>query len=97
LHPTLLHDDASFTLLGVMGGGAGDAHASVSVLTLSADGRMQNGLTRTVVSPVTLVASPEGAGYMGESLGVAQADGILWAAATDNASGECHVALVQVR
>jgi hypothetical protein len=96
LHPTLLHDASSFTLLGVMGSGLGDAHASVSVIKLGADGRMQNGLTETVIAPVTMDVARDGAGYMGDSLGLAHAAGATWTAIVDNATGESHVALVRV-
>jgi hypothetical protein len=80
----------------VLGGAIGDAHASASVIVLSADGRSQNGLTRTAVSPVTLVVSPEAGGAMGDSLGLVEVSGAPWAAVADNASGESHVALVRV-
>ncbi len=96
LTPTISHEAASFTLLAIMGSAAGDAHASASVVMLTADGRSQNGLTRTVISPVTMVTSRDGAGSMGESLGVVQVDGTTWSAVTDNASGESHIALVRV-
>lgn len=96
LHPAIVHGGAGFTMLAVMGGGLSDAHASTSVIVLSADGRSQNGLTRTVIAPVTLVVSPDAAGYMGDTLGLAVVSGVTWAAVVDNASGESHVALVRV-
>jgi hypothetical protein len=96
LHPAFLHAAGSFTMLAVMGGGIGDAHASASVIMLNADGRSQNGLTRTVLAPLTLVASRDAAGYMGDTLGLAVVGGVTWAAVVDNASGESHVALVHV-
>ncbi len=96
LHPSMLHGAGTFTLLAVMGGGIGDAHASTSLLILSADGRSQNGLTRTVVAPVTMVVNHDAAGYMGETFGLADVQGVTWAAVVDNASGESHVALVRV-
>jgi hypothetical protein len=96
LHPTVLHDPSSFTLLGVMGSGLGDAHASVSVIKLGADGRMQNGLTETVIAPVTMNVARDAGGYMGDSLGIVTAAGATWTAVVDNATGESHVALVRV-
>jgi hypothetical protein len=96
LHPAFLHAAGSFTMLAVMGGGIGDAHASASVIMLNADGRSQNGLTRTALAPLTLVASRDAAGYMGDTLGLAVVGGVTWAAVVDNASGESHVALVHV-
>ncbi len=96
LHPAFLHGAGSFTMLAVMGGGIGDAHASASIIMLNADGRSQNGLTRTVVAPLTMVASRDAAGYMGDTLGLAVVGGVTWAAVVDNASGESHVALVHV-
>jgi hypothetical protein len=97
LHPALLHGPSSFTVVSVLGGGVGDSHASASMLVLNADGRSQNGITRTVVSPVTLITSPEAAGYTGESLGVVEERGVTRVAVPDNASGESHIALVQVQ
>lgn len=94
LHPTLLHDASSFTLLGVMGSGLNDAHSSASVIILGADGRMQNGLTQTIIAPVTMNVARDAAGYMGESLGLAVAGNVTWTAVVDNATGESHVALV---
>ncbi len=96
--PTLLHDASSFTLLGVMGSGLGDAHASASVILLGADGRMQNGLTQTIIAPVTMNVARDAAGYMGESLGLATVpvagQTTTWTAVVDNQAGESHVALV---
>ena len=94
--PTILHQDGAFTLLAVMGSGVGDAHASASVLVLGADGRTQSGLTRTVVSPMTMTASEQAPGWMGDSLGLAEAAGAIWAAVPDNGAGESHVALVRL-
>jgi len=96
LHPTLARDASSFTLLGVMGSNVGDAHANVSVIKLGADGRQQNGLTETVIAPVTMDVVRDAPGYMGESLGVVTAAGATWTAVVDNATGESHVALVRV-
>ena len=83
-------------MLGVMGSGANDAHASASVIVLGADGRSQNGLTRTVIAPVTMSTSHDAAGFMGDSLGLADVSGVTWTAVVDNASGESHVALASV-
>jgi hypothetical protein len=96
LLPTIVHREGAFTLLAVMGSGAGDAHASASVIVLGADGRSQTGLTRTVVAPMTMVAAPDAAGWLGDSLGLAIAGGVTWAAVPDNGGGEAHVALVRV-
>lgn len=96
VHPTMLHHDGAFTLLAVMGSGVGDAHASASVIVLGADGRSQTGLTRTVVAPMTMVVTPDAAGYMGEALGLVQVSGVTWAAVPDNGSGESHVVLERV-
>jgi hypothetical protein len=96
LNPTILHGPTSFTVLGVMGSGPNDAHASASVIVLSADGRSQNGLTRTVIAPVTMVVARDTAGWMGDSLGLVDSSGVTWTAVVDNASGESHVALVHV-
>ena len=96
LLPTLLRREAAFTLLAVMGSGAGDAHASASVIVLGADGRSQNGLTRTAVAPMTMAATPDAAGWIGDSLGLTFAAGVTWAAVPDNGGGEAHVALVRV-
>lgn len=94
MHPTLLHDASSFTLLAVMGSGLGDAHASASVILLGADGRMQNGLTQTIIAPVTMSVARDAAGYTGDSLGLAVAASTTWTAVADNQAGESHVALV---
>ena len=94
--PTIARGQGSFTLLGVMGSGPNDAHASASVIVLGADGRSQNGLTRTVIAPVTMATSPDAAGFMGDSLGLADVGGATWTAVVDNASGESHVALASV-
>ena len=94
--PTISRGQGSFTLLGVMGSGPNDAHASASVIVLGADGRSQNGLTRTVIAPVTMATSPDAAGFMGDSLGLADVNGVTWSAVVDNASGESHVALASV-
>ncbi len=96
LHPTLTHQNNTFTLLGVMGSTVGDAHASASVIVLSADGRSQNGLTRTVIAPLTMTVAETAPGWMGDSLGLVDASGVTWTAVVDNASGESHVALVHV-
>jgi hypothetical protein len=94
--PTLSRGQGTFTLLGVMGSGANDAHASASVIVLGTDGRSQNGLTRTVIAPVTMATSPDAAGFMGDSFGLADVGGATWTAVVDNASGESHVALASV-
>jgi hypothetical protein len=94
--PTIARGQGSFTLLGVMGSGPNDAHASASVIVLGADGRSQSGLTRTVIAPVTMATSPEAAGFMGDSLGLADVGGATWTAVVDNTSGESHVALASV-
>lgn len=94
MNPTLIHDASSFTLLGVMGSGLGDVHASAAVILLGADGRMQNGLTQTIIAPVTMNVARDAAGYMGESLGLATTGGTTWTAVVDNQAGESHVALV---
>jgi hypothetical protein len=94
--PAIARGQGSFTLLGVMGAGPNDAHASASVIVLGADGRSQNGLTRTVIAPVTMATSPDAAGYMGDSFGLADVGGATWTAVVDNASGESHVALASV-
>jgi hypothetical protein len=96
LDPTFLHGQGVFTMLGVMGSGANDAHASASVIVLGADGRSQNGLTRTVIAPVAMSTSRDAAGFMGDSLGLADVSGVTWTAVVDNASGESHVALASV-
>ena len=95
--PAIIHHESTFTLLAVMGSGAGDAHASASVIVLGADGRTQNGLTRTVVAPMTMVVSPDEAGWMGDSLGLVETKGVTWAAVPENGGGsESHVTLVRV-
>jgi len=94
--PAIARGQGSFTVLGVMGSGPNDAHASASVIVLGADGRSQNGLTRTVIAPVTMATSPDAAGFMGDSLGLADVGGATWTAVVDNASGESHVALASV-
>jgi hypothetical protein len=94
--PRISRGQATFTVLGVMGSGANDAHASASVIVLGTDGRSQNGLTRTVIAPVTMATSPESAGFMGDSFGLADVAGATWTAVVDNASGESHVALASV-
>ena len=96
LDPTLSRGQGAFTLLGVMGSSANDAHASASVIVLGADGRSQSGLTRTVIAPVTMATSRDAAGFMGDSLGLAEVNGATWAAVVDNAAGESHVALASV-
>lgn len=96
LHPAVLHRNGSFTVLAVMGSGRGDSHASASVLALAADGRSQLGLTRTAVAPIKMTLAPDGAGYMGDSLGLTAVGNVVWTAVTDNGSGESHVALVRV-
>lgn len=94
--PAIAQGKGSFTLLGVMGSGPNDAHASASVIVLGADGRSQNGLTRTVIAPVTMATSPDAAGFLGDSFGLADVAGATWTAVVDNASGESHVALASV-
>ena len=54
-----------------------------------ARGRIQQPL-RTIVRP------RDAAGFMGDSLGLADVSGVTWTAVVDNASGESHVALASV-
>ena len=68
----------------------------IAYLSTGADGRTQSGLTRTVIAPLTMVLTHDVAGFMGDSLGLADSQGVTWAAVVDNAAGEAHVALVRV-